>query len=133
MTSHVHPTMSGGLPCVTVTDSINHSLETKMTIRAEAAGHVGMVNLTYRNVPALQQARGIIAEGAIGEVRHVEASYRQSWPVSNQWGDCTALCDLAVTSAVCRAARNWSHGASRSSQTPSARNAQQRHTLPQLS
>ena len=25
--------------------------------------------------------------GEIGEVRHVEASYRQSWLVSNQWGD----------------------------------------------
>lgn len=65
----------------------NYPLAREMTEAVEAAGLVGMVNLTYRNVPALQQARGMIAEGAIGEVRHVEASYRQSWLVSNQWGD----------------------------------------------
>jgi hypothetical protein len=34
MTPHFDPTMSCGLPCVTVTDSINQSRETKMTIRA---------------------------------------------------------------------------------------------------
>jgi predicted dehydrogenase len=59
----------------------------EMTDAIEAAELVGMVNLTYRNVPALQQARAMIADGAIGEVRHVEASYRQSWLVGNHWGD----------------------------------------------
>jgi predicted dehydrogenase len=58
-----------------------------MTEAIEASGLVGMVNLTYRNVPAIQQARKMIAEGEIGNVRHVEASYRQSWLVSNQFGD----------------------------------------------
>jgi predicted dehydrogenase len=59
----------------------------EMTEAIQAAGLVGMVNLTYRNVPALQQARAMIAAGAIGEVRHVEASYRQSWLVGNHSGD----------------------------------------------
>ena len=58
-----------------------------MAAAAEAAGLVNMVNLTYRNVPALQKARALIAGGEIGEVRHVEASYRQSWLVGNHWGD----------------------------------------------
>jgi predicted dehydrogenase len=46
-----------------------------------------MVNLTYRNSPALQRARALVQEGAIGTLRHVEASYRQSWLVSKAWGD----------------------------------------------
>jgi predicted dehydrogenase len=57
---------------------------------AEAAGKAGvcnMVNLTYRNVAALETARLMIAGGDIGEVRHVEASYRQSWLAGRMWGD----------------------------------------------
>ena len=48
---------------------------------------INMVNLSYRNVAALQKARSLIAAGEIGEVRHVEASYRQSWLVGKHWGD----------------------------------------------
>lgn len=40
-----------------------------------------MVNLTYRNV-ALQAAREMVLAGKIGKVRHLEASYLQSWLVS---------------------------------------------------
>jgi predicted dehydrogenase len=58
-----------------------------MARAAEAAGLVNMVNLTFRNVPALQKARALVAAGEIGQVRHVEASYRQSWLVANYWGD----------------------------------------------
>lgn len=58
-----------------------------MTKAAEAAGVVNMVNLTYRNSPAIQEARRMVQAGAIGELRHVEASYRQSWLVSKAWGD----------------------------------------------
>ena len=45
-----------------------------------------MVNLTYRNVPALQKAAQMVAEGAIGTVRHFEASYLQSWLTQPAWG-----------------------------------------------
>jgi predicted dehydrogenase len=62
-----------------------------MATAAEAAGLINMVNLTYRNVPALQKARALIAAGEIGEVRHVEASYRQSWLVGNHWGEWQSL------------------------------------------
>lgn len=63
------------------------ALADEMARAAERAGIVNMVNLTYRNVAALQQARALIAAGEIGEVRHVEASYRQSWLVGRHWGD----------------------------------------------
>ena len=54
---------------------------------AERAGLVNMVNLTYRNVAQLQTARQIVTSGQIGAVKHVEASYLQSWLVSKAWGD----------------------------------------------
>jgi predicted dehydrogenase len=44
------------------------------------------VNLTYRNVPALIAGAKMVAEGAIGEVRHFEASYLQSWLTQPAWG-----------------------------------------------
>jgi predicted dehydrogenase len=59
----------------------------EMALAAEQAGIINMVNLTYRNVAQLQKARALIAGGEIGEIRHVEASYRQSWLVANTWGD----------------------------------------------
>lgn len=58
-----------------------------MTEAAEKANLVAMVNLTYRNVAQLQRARAIVQAGAIGKVKHVEASYLQSWLVSKAWGD----------------------------------------------
>ena len=58
-----------------------------MTEAAEKAGLVNMVNLTYRNAPALQKARRMVEAGEIGALRHVEAAYRQSWLVSKSWGD----------------------------------------------
>lgn len=54
---------------------------------AESAGLINMVNLTYRNVAQLQRAREIVVSGEIGEVKHVEASYLQSWLVQPAWGD----------------------------------------------
>lgn len=59
----------------------------EMTEAIEASGKVGMVNLTYRNSPALQQGRAIVMSGELGPVRHVEASYLQSWLVAKAWGD----------------------------------------------
>ena len=65
----------------------NHAHTTAMTEAAAAAGVVNGVNLTYRNVAALQKAREIIAHGEIGAVRHFEASYLQSWLTQPSWGD----------------------------------------------
>jgi predicted dehydrogenase len=65
----------------------NFRLADEMATAADKAGLINMVNLSYRNVPAIQEARKRITSGDIGEVRHVEASYRQSWLVANNWGD----------------------------------------------
>lgn len=64
-----------------------HADALAMTEAAEGAGLVNMVNLTYRNAPALQKARRMVEAGEIGALRHVEAAYRQSWLVSRAWGD----------------------------------------------
>jgi predicted dehydrogenase len=64
----------------------SHADAVEMTRAAKAAGVVNMVNLTYRNVPALMQAAQMVADGDIGEVRHFEASYLQSWLTQDAWG-----------------------------------------------
>ncbi|MGZ0712413.1 Gfo/Idh/MocA family protein (plasmid) [Coraliomargarita sp. W4R53] len=53
-----------------------------MAAAADAASHRGitaMVGFTYRRVPAAAFARQLVAEGRIGEIRQVRASYRQDW------------------------------------------------------
>ena len=65
----------------------NFAHANEMADAAEAAGLVNMVNLTYRNVSALQKAREMVQAGAIGAVKHVEASYLQSWLTQPAWGD----------------------------------------------
>lgn len=64
-----------------------HAPASEMVEAAAKAGVVNMVNLTYRNVPALQAAARMVADGAIGAVRHFEASYLQSWLTQPAWGD----------------------------------------------
>lgn len=58
----------------------------EMADAAARAGVISMVNLSYRNVPALQKAAELVAAGAIGTVRHFEASYLQSWLTQPAWG-----------------------------------------------
>ncbi len=64
-----------------------HADAREMAEAATRAGVVNMVNLTYRRVPALIEAQRLIAAGAIGEVRHFEAAYLQSWLTQPAWGD----------------------------------------------
>uniref|UniRef100_A0A2A4ZB23 Oxidoreductase n=1 Tax=OCS116 cluster bacterium TaxID=2030921 RepID=A0A2A4ZB23_9PROT len=59
----------------------------EMADLAQKIGVVNMVNLSYRNVAAVQKAAQMVAEGAIGEVKHFEASYLQSWLTQPAWGD----------------------------------------------
>lgn len=58
----------------------------EMATAAATAGVVNMVNLSYRNVPALQKAAQMVRVGAIGTIRHFEASYLQSWLTQPAWG-----------------------------------------------
>ncbi len=67
--------------------AMNHADALAMTEAAEAAGRINMVNFTYRNASALQMARRMVDAGEIGEVRHVQASYLQSWLTGRHWGD----------------------------------------------
>ncbi len=65
----------------------SHADAQAMADAAIAAGVVNMVNLSYRNVAALQQAAVMVRTGAIGTVRHFEASYLQSWLTQPAWGE----------------------------------------------
>lgn len=65
----------------------NYADAREMADAAALAGVVNMVNLTYRNVAAINEAARLVAEGAIGDVRHFEASYLQSWLTQPAWGE----------------------------------------------
>ena len=65
----------------------DHAKALEMTETAEHFGLINMVNLTYRNVAALQHARTLVQSGELGKIKHFEASYLQSWLVSRAWGD----------------------------------------------
>jgi predicted dehydrogenase len=65
----------------------NFKLANEMATTAEAAGVINMVNLTYRNDAILHAAKKLVESGEIGDIRHVEASYRQSWLVGDHWGN----------------------------------------------
>lgn len=67
--------------------ALNYTDAKKMVAAARRAGRINMVNLSYRDWPALQAVAAVIHAGAIGEVRHVEANYMQSWLASKIWGD----------------------------------------------
>jgi predicted dehydrogenase len=52
---------------------------TEAAARAAARGVRSMVGFTYRRVPAIGLARRLVAEGRLGQVRHVRAQYLQDW------------------------------------------------------
>jgi predicted dehydrogenase len=47
--------------------------------RAAAKGVRSMVGFTYRRVPAIGLARKLVADGRLGDIRHVRAQYLQDW------------------------------------------------------
>src|SRR5690606_22612148 len=49
--------------------------------RAEAQGVRSMVGFTYRRVPAIAYAQRLVAQGRLGQIRHVRAQYLQDWLV----------------------------------------------------
>jgi predicted dehydrogenase len=59
-----------------------------MAAAAQAAADRGvraMIGFNYRRVPALVLARQLVADGRIGPIRHVRASYLQDWLVDPQF------------------------------------------------
>jgi len=67
--------------------AVNYPEAREMAAAAKRKGVINLVNLSYRNAPALHKAHELVASGAIGRVMHVEASYLQSWLASKYWGD----------------------------------------------
>jgi predicted dehydrogenase len=59
----------------------------KMADAARRRGVINLVNFSYRNCPAIQRARALVARGDLGRPIHFEASYLQSWLASLVWGD----------------------------------------------
>jgi predicted dehydrogenase len=46
-----------------------------------------MIQFSYRPWPALERAKQLVADGILGNLKHVEASYLQSWLLQPAWGD----------------------------------------------
>ncbi|MGQ9905257.1 MAG: Gfo/Idh/MocA family protein, partial [Anaerolineae bacterium] len=59
----------------------------RMLDAAEKAGVINMINFSYRDSSGLQAAAEVVRAGKIGQLRHVESSYLQSWLVSKAWGN----------------------------------------------
>ncbi|MEV6985057.1 Gfo/Idh/MocA family oxidoreductase [Sphaerisporangium sp. NPDC051017] len=53
--------------------------------RAAERGVRSMVAFNYRRVPAVALARRFVAEGRLGEIRHVRAQYLQDWIVDPEF------------------------------------------------
>jgi predicted dehydrogenase len=58
-----------------------------MVKAAAGTGLINMVNFAHRFAPAVQEIARFIAEGALGEIVHLDACYLQSWLVSRGYGD----------------------------------------------
>jgi predicted dehydrogenase len=65
------------------------TLDEAREVAAAAAARphlIGMVNFSYRRSAAAEHAARIVAAGLLGELRHVNAHYLQSWLRSEAWG-----------------------------------------------
>ena len=58
---------------------------TEAAARARESGVRAMCGFNYRRVPAVALMRQLVAEGRIGEIRHVRAVYLQDWIVDPQF------------------------------------------------
>ena len=72
----------------------SHQDALAMVEAAKRAGTINMVHFSYRNYPALHEVKKIVEQGEIGELRHVEGSYLQSWltaTLDGGWQACPSL------------------------------------------
>jgi predicted dehydrogenase len=53
---------------------------------ADRHGSVHMTNFSYRNAAAFHHAAKLVADGRLGQVRHVYGRYLQAWLAANVWG-----------------------------------------------
>jgi predicted dehydrogenase len=77
-----------GIPILCEKPMATNYNEAKQMLEA-ATKHkvVNMVNFSYRSSSGLQAAAKVVRQGKIGNIKHVESSYLQSWLVSHTWGD----------------------------------------------
>lgn len=66
---------------------LDHAETRRMVAAAKKAGTVAMVNFSYRDWSGLQAIAARVRAGEIGELRHLEASYLQTWLSSPLWGE----------------------------------------------
>ena len=67
--------------------ALNHADARRMVAVASKSGLINMINLSYRDWSCIQGVAALVQRGGLGEMRHVEASYLQSWLPSKIWGD----------------------------------------------
>ncbi len=67
--------------------ALNYADARRMVAVASKSGLVNMINLSYRDWSCIQGVAALVQRGGLGEMRHVEASYLQSWLPSKIWGD----------------------------------------------
>ena len=67
--------------------ALNYPDALRMVAAARKAGLINMINFSYRDWPCIQAVAGLVQRGVLGEMRHIEASYLQSWLPSKIWGD----------------------------------------------
>ena len=67
--------------------ALNYADTRRMLAAARRAGVVHMVNFSYRNWPCLHAVADLVRRGGLGDLRHVEASYLQSWLLQDLWGE----------------------------------------------
>src|SRR5262245_20340140 len=67
--------------------ALNYADARRMVAVANKSGLINMINLSYRDWSCIQAVAALVQRGALGEMRHVEASYLQSWLPSKIWGD----------------------------------------------
>ena len=58
---------------------------TRAAEEAQARGVLSSVGFNYRRTPALALAQQLVAEGAVGTVRHIRAHYLQDWIVDPEF------------------------------------------------
>ncbi|MGE4585526.1 MAG: Gfo/Idh/MocA family protein [Sphaerochaeta sp.] len=61
-----------------------HQANQLATIRVERPF---MINFSKRNMASLAALQTLLADQALGDIRHIDISYRQSWAHSHVWGD----------------------------------------------
>jgi predicted dehydrogenase len=67
--------------------ALSYSDARRMVGVARKTGLINMINLSYRDWSCIQAVAALVQRGGLGEMRHVEASYLQSWLPSKYWGD----------------------------------------------